>query len=216
VKCLIFFRFGAQFPRSSTIIENIDSMRRTGLASLGFYFFDFRDTEKKHRRGLLSSLLWQLSDQSDSYSDVLFHLYSTHRHGLQSPSDGVLAQCLKDILCSEGQAPVYLILDALDECPNAFDTPTPREKVLMFVEDLVSLRLSNLRICLTSRPEVDIQAVLDPLEFCPISLHDQDGQQQDILDYIRAIVHSDRQTRRWRAADRELVIDVLSQKANGM
>ena len=191
-------------------------MRRTGLATLGFYFFDFRDTEKKHRRGLLSSLLWQLSDQSDSYSDVLFHLYSTHRHGSQSPSDSALAQCLKDILCSEGQAPVYLILDALDECPNAFDTPTSREKVLMFVQDLVGLRLPNLRICLTSRPEVDIKAVLDPLKFCPISLHDQVGQQQDILNCIRTIVHSDRQTRRWRTADRELVIDVLSQKANGM
>ena len=191
-------------------------MRRTGLASLGFYFFDFRDTEKKHRRGLLSSLLWQLSDQSDSYSDILLHLYSGHRHGLQSPSDGALAQCLKDILGSQGQAPVYLILDALDECPNAFDTPTPREKVLVFVEDIVELCLPNLRICLTSRPEVDIQAVLNPLKFYQISLHDQDGQQQDILDYIRAVVHSNRQTRRWRAGDRELVIDVLSQKANGM
>jgi hypothetical protein len=56
-----------------------------------------------------------------------------------------------------GQAPVYLILDALDECPNTSDTPTPREKVLRLVEDLVDLQLPNLRICLTSRPEVDIK-----------------------------------------------------------
>jgi hypothetical protein len=191
-------------------------MRKVGLASLGFYFFDFRDTEKKHRRGLLSSLLWQLSDQSDSYYDIIYHLYSIHRHGSQNPSDSALAQCLKDILAFPGQAAVYLILDGLDECQNTFDTPTPREKVLLLVEDLVDLQLPKLRICLTSRPEVDIKAVLDPLQFSSFSLHDQDGQKQDILDYIRSVVHSDRKTRKWRAAEKDHVIDVLSQQANGM
>jgi len=208
--------FGAQSSSSSTIIENIDCLRKAGLASLGFHFFDFRDTDKKQRRGLLSSLLCQLSDQSDSYYHILSHLYSTHRDGGQSPNDKALAQCLKDILGSPGQAPVYLILDALDECPNSSDTPTPREKVLMLVEDLVDLQLPNLRICLTSRPEVDIKAVLDPLKFRSISLHDQDGQKQDILDYIKSVVYSDPKTRRWRTEEKEYIIDVLSQKANGM
>jgi len=191
-------------------------MRKSGLASLAFYYFDLWDGQKQHRRKLLSSLLSQLSGQSDSYSDTLSRFYSTHHNDWQSASDTSLAQCLRVMLYSPGQAPVYLILDALDECSNASDTSSPRENVLMLLEDLVKLRLPNLHICVTSSPEVDIKTVLDRLNFCSISLHDEEGQRQDIYDYVRSIVHSDPQTRRWRAEDKELVIDVLSQNVNGM
>ena len=191
-------------------------MRKSELASLAFYYFDFRDVQKKNRRGLLSSLLFQLCDQSDSYYDVVSHLYLTHRGGSQDPSDGALTKCLEKMLGLPGQAPFYLILDALDECPNTSGTPTAREDILTLLEDLVDLRLPNLHICLTSRPEIDIQIVLDSLQFRSISLHDQQGQKQDILDYIRSAVRSDRKTRRWREEDQQLVIGVLSQQANGM
>jgi hypothetical protein len=191
-------------------------MRKSGLASLAFYYFGFWDGQKQHRRKLLSSLLSQLCVQSDSYCDTLSRLYSTHGHEHLGASDTSLAQYLKVVLCSPGQAPVYLILDALDEYPNPPDTLTPRENVLMLLEDIVNLRLPNLHICVTSSLEVDIKTVLDRLNFCSISLHDEEGQRQDIYDYIRSIVHSDPQTRRWRAEEKELVIDVLSQNVNGM
>ena len=191
-------------------------MRKSGLASLGFYYFDFRDVEKKHRRGLLSSLLFQLCDQSDSYCDTLSRCYAVHRDGQQDASDSALAECLKSMLSFQGQAPVYLIVDALDECPNALGTPTARENVLKLVKDLVDIRLLNLHICLTSRPEVDIKTALDPLGFHSISLHDEGGQKQDILDYVRSVVHSDPKVQRWRAEDKQLVINVLLEKANGM
>ena len=42
---------------SSTIIQEIDAMRKAGLASLGFFYCDFREDRKKDLRGLLSSLL---------------------------------------------------------------------------------------------------------------------------------------------------------------
>ena len=216
ISFLLFSFLVLNHRTSSTIIEYIDGMRKSGLASLAFYYFDFRDVEKKDRRGLLSSLIFQLCDQSDAYCDILSGVYSTHRDGSQNPSDTALTQCINDLLDCPGQAPVYLVLDALDECPNSFGTPSPREKVLQFVEDLVDLQLPNLRICLTSRPEIDIKAVLGPLKFHPISLHDEGGQQQDILNYIRSVIHSDPKTRRWRAEDKELVINELSEKANGM
>jgi hypothetical protein len=120
------------------------------------------------------------------------------------------------MLNSPGQAPVYLVFDALDECPNSSGIPSSRENVLNLVQDLVDLQLPNLHICVTSRPEADITSVLEPLHFNSISLHDEEGQQQDILNYVKTIVHSDPQMRKWRVEDKELVIDVLSQKANGM
>jgi hypothetical protein len=55
---------------SSTIVEDIDAMRKAGLASLAFFYCDFREDQKKDLRGLLSSLLVQLCHQSDSYCDI--------------------------------------------------------------------------------------------------------------------------------------------------
>jgi hypothetical protein len=115
-----------------------------------------------------------------------------------------------------GQALVHIIIDALDECPDAVGRPSSREKVLKLVLEIVNLHLPSLRLCITSRPEADIRRVLDPFPFHRISLHDERGQMQDIVDYIRSVVSTDWKIERWRAEDRELVIDALTEKADGM
>jgi hypothetical protein len=61
-------------PDSSSIIEHINAMQKSGLASLAFFYCDFREEEKKDLRGLLSSLLVQLCYQSDSYCEILSKL----------------------------------------------------------------------------------------------------------------------------------------------
>jgi hypothetical protein len=201
---------------SSTIIENIDEMRKCGLASLAFFYCDFRDDAKKDRRGLLSSLLVQLCEQSDSYCDILSDFYLAHRQGCQHPGDEALLQCIIRMLKLSGGVPVFIVLDALDELPNATGMPSPRDEVINFVEELVGLYIPKLRICVTSRPEADLQLVLDQLSFRSISLHSEGGQIQDIAEYIKSVVYTDPMMRRWKAADKELVIDVLTKKANGM
>ena len=201
---------------SSTIIEDICQLRKSGLASLAFFYFDFRDDDKKNLRGLLSSLLAQFCHLSDSYSEILSKFYSEHDNGSRNPSDNALIECLKRMLEHPGQAPVYIIVDALDECPNTFGMPTPREKVLKFVEELVGLRQTDLHICVTSRPEVDITLSLDPLPLKQISLHTEGGQVQDIVDYIKSVVHTDPKIKKWREADKGLVIEVLTNKVDGM
>ena len=201
---------------SSTIIEDIYHIRKSGLASLAFFYCDFRDDNKKNLHGLVSSLLVQLCHSSDSYSAILSDFYSEHDNGSRHPSDNTLIGCLKRILKHPGQAPVYIIIDALDECPNTFGMPSPREKVLKFVNELVDLHLTNLHVCVTSRPEADIIISLDPLPFKQVSLHTEIGQVQDIVDYVKFIVHTDPKMKRWRAADKELVIEVLTNKVDGM
>ena len=191
-------------------------MRKLGLASLAFFYCDFREDQKKDLRGLLSSLLVQLCHQSDSYCDVLSNVYLDHHNGSRQPSDDALAKCLKEILGLPRQAPVYLILDALDECPIISSLSTPRDRVLKVVGELVDLQVPKLRICVTSRPETDIKAVLNPLVFHSISLHDATGQMEDIENYIKSVVNTDRMMRRWNSADKQLVIEVLTSKADGM
>jgi hypothetical protein len=201
---------------SSTIIQEIEIMRKSGLASLAFYYYDFREDQKKDIRGLLSSVLFQLCEQSDAYHDILSNFYSTHRHGVQKSSDDELLWCLKDLLELPGQAPIYLIIDALDECPNTSAMPSPREEVLTLVEQLIESRVANLRVCVTSRPETDIKVVLEPLTFRSVSIHDESGQIQDIENYIKSVVNTDPKNRRWKQEDKQLVIDHLTRHADGM
>jgi hypothetical protein len=201
---------------SSNIIEEIETMRKSGLASLAMYYYDFREDQKKDFRGLLSSLLSQLCDQSDSYYNVLSNFYSTHRDGQQIPGDDELVQCLKGVLELPKQAPVFLVIDALDECSNTSTMPSPREKVLKLVVQLIESRLTNLRMCATSRPEIDIKVVLEPLAFHSISIHDERGQMEDIENYIRSVINTDPKNQRWRQEDKQVVIDVLTQHADGM
>ena len=206
---------------SSAVIEDIRALQRSGLASLSFFYCDFRDDQKKDIRGLLSSLLVQLGGQSDAYSTVLSDFYVTHGPGSQQcqqalASDSELVGCLENMLILPGQATVYIVIDALDECPVTTGLPSPREKVLELVEQLVKLRVPNLRICVTSRPEADILTVLEPLAFCSVSLHGESGQVQDIAEYVKSVVHTNRAMQRWKATDKQLVINVLIKKAEGM
>jgi hypothetical protein len=201
-------------PASSTIIENIHAMKKCGLAFLAFFYYDFREDQKRDLRGLLSSVLFQFCDQSDSYCDILSNFYSSHRYA--APSDDALVRCLEDMLKVPGQAPIFLIVDALDECSNTSPMPSHREKALELMGKLIDWQLPNLRICVTSRPEVDIKVVLEPSTFRSISLHDERGQMADIEDYIKSVVEKDPRNRKWTAQDKQMVIDVLTRNADGM
>ena len=191
-------------------------MQKSGLASLAIFYYDFREDGKKHVSGLLSSVLFQLCDQSDSYHDILSNFYSTYRNGTQSPGDAELVECLKDLLNRPGPRPVYLVIDALDECPSTSSLSSPCEKLLSFLEDLVEAQLPNLRICVTSRPEVDIKAILEPLAFRSVLLHNEEGQKKDIIKYIKLIVGTNQNMQNWDPEHKQLVIDVLTKKADGM
>ena len=92
----------------------------------------------------------------------------------------------------------------------------PPRKALIVLEDLVEAQLPNLRICVTSRPEVDIKAILDPLAIYSVSLHDESGQKKDIMTYIESIVRTTQSMQNWNPEHRQLVIDVLTEKADGM
>ena len=167
---------------------------------------------------MLTSLLLQLVDDSDSCWDLLSQLYETCRDGSEQPSETALAQCLNSMLDLPGQIPTYIIIDALDECPNNTGTPSARERVLNCIEDLVQSDHINLFLCITSRPEQDINSILNPLTppSRRVSLHEEGGQMEDINSFVRSFVMDDRTMRRWRVEDKELVIRELSKRAQGM
>ncbi|KAH9052644.1 hypothetical protein EDB87DRAFT_1816326, partial [Lactarius vividus] len=189
-----------------------------GSAIMAYFYFDFKDLSKQTCRDLLLSLVSQLSTSSSICRDILNRVYTSHKKGAHQPSDDTLKECLKEMLRLPGQGPIFIVLDALDECPNSSGIPSPRDEVLQLVKELIDLHLQGLHICATSRPEVDIRAVLEPLAFHSVSLHNQSGQQTDIADYVQSVVNSSPSTamKRWRVDDKKLVIETLTERADGM
>ena len=188
----------------------------TGLAILAIFYFHFGNSTKQDARHLLSSVLFQLCSQSDKFSQVLLSIYSSHGNGSREPSIDTLLGCLKTILALQGQAPLYIVVDALDECPNSSGLRTQRQEVLEILKELVDLKLPHLHFCVTSRPEIDIRRALDPLKPYNVSLHNQYGQIKDLAEYVKSVVCSDAMMQNWPGKVKELVIDALARKGGGM
>jgi hypothetical protein len=185
---------------------------------MAYFYLDFRDANKQGLGDLVSSLLTQLSAHSAPNCDLLSNLYLAHDEGRKQSSDADLVECLKKMVALPDHHLTYLIIDALDESPNTPGIPPPREKVIQLVKELAEICIPNLRICVTSRPEIDIRKVLEPLTSRRVSLHDESGQKEDIADYVKSVVYSGSEQimRRWRTEEKELVIKTLSERANGM
>lgn len=193
-------------------------MHAVGLATMAYYYFDFRDLKKQDCYGLISSLISQLAAESDSCYDILSHLYSDASRGTRKPNIDALIKCMTDMLSLPAQGPVYIIVDALDECPNLLGSQSARQEVLELIIRLVDLDLPNVHLCVASRPEFDIRMFLEPL-ISPsnsISLHEESGQKEDTIKYVRSVVYSDRRMQRWKNEDKELVIKWLPERADGM
>jgi hypothetical protein len=206
------------FFLSSSLIQDIMAACEAGLAIMAYFYLNSTDLNKQTCHDLLRSLVYQLSIRSTPCGDVLHNIYKTHENGTRQPSDDTLKENLKEMLRLAGQGPIFIILDALDGCLESPGIPSPRHEVLQLVKELVDLHVQGLHICVTSRPEVDIRAVLEPLASHSVSLHDEIGQKTDITDYVRSVVNSSPSTamRAWRAEDKNLVIDSLTERADGM
>ena len=212
----VFFIRCTHITGRSSIIRDIQDMCSAGLAILAIFYFHFGDTTKQNARHLLSSVLFQLCSQSDQFSQVLSSVYSSHGNGSREPSIVTLLLCLKSILALEGQAPIYLVMDALDECPNSSGLRTQRQEVLEILKELIELKLLHVHFCVTSRPEVDIQRAFVPLNPYDVSLHNQRGQIRDLAEYVKSVVLSDVTMQNWPAKVKESVIDTLAKKGGGM
>jgi hypothetical protein len=201
---------------SASIIQEIEDLCNMGLALMAYFYLDFMDSKKQDIRRLLASIIAQLSAKSDACYNILDALYSSYNGGLRQPNDDILLGCLEKMLKAKVQPTIYIVIDALDQCPNDSGAKSPREQILELVMKLVDLRLANVRICVTSCPEVDVRAALASSAPHSISLHSEAGHKKDITDYVRSSVHADRMIRRWSKKNTEMIIDTLSLKADGV
>ena len=201
---------------SSGIVQHIMKLSYARQATLAYYYFDFRDKEKQNIRNFIASILLQLSGCSNRYCEVISGLYSSHGNGMRRPSNSALMGCLKEMLTAAAELPVFIIVDALDECSDTPGIKTSQEGILDVVKELAQLRHPNLHICVTSQQEVDVQTTLEPLAVSAISLHGQSGRKKDIANYVNSVTSLDENLKKWRDEDKTLVVEELSERADGM
>ncbi|KAI0296228.1 hypothetical protein BC826DRAFT_968171 [Russula brevipes] len=111
-----------------------------------------------------------------------------------------------------------LLTPSMNVLPPRGSSPHVKRCLDLAVTALAELHISSLRLCVTSRPEIDIQTSLERLTSTSnrISLHDQNGQRKDIVDYVSSVFCEDIRMKKWRENDKRLAIETLSERADGM
>ncbi|KAH9980856.1 hypothetical protein BGW80DRAFT_1453810 [Lactifluus volemus] len=191
------------FPPDPSINHRISRSRHhEGTATWFFDNTSFNEWKSSHsllwingkpgsgKSILCSSIVENIKDMSNDGLGSICYFYFDYKDTSKRDIHGLLSSLL-DMLNLDERLPVYIIIDALDECPNTPPTSSPRGKVLDLLEDL-------------SLPSLHIP------------LHDQGGQRDDIINYVDFVVHSHKGTQKWRSEDKDLVIQRLSEGANGM
>jgi hypothetical protein len=204
------------FVASSSIIHDIQADVDANIASLAYFYCDFRDHKKQSFDDFLSSLLVQLCAQSEPCCDVLSSVYSTHARGSRRPTNETMKRCLIDMLKCLVQEPAYIVVDALDECPGTPGLPSPRATLLGLIQELIDLHNSNLHICVLSLLDPEVEFVLYPLAPRRVCLHEESGHSQDIIRYLRWMLSTHPKMKGWKASDKEVAINTLFRKAEGV
>lgn len=161
-------------PFSGTVFRSISSKYRTHLFlsseiieqtteycktrdhyQLAYFFFSFRDTEKQKASNLSRSILAQLLEQIDHIPTTIQAFYEQYQHGV--PSERGAMNSIRDLIT---KSQTYIIVDALDECPNTKDE---RVELCNILKTMHSWNCERLHILVTSRKEADLMESLQPI-----------------------------------------------------
>ncbi|KAJ6562795.1 hypothetical protein DFH09DRAFT_1315865 [Mycena vulgaris] len=186
---------------SSTIINTIHDRTEHYV----FFYFDMNNPGQQTVTQLLCSLVTQLSIRSAPPDSKLDALWMSHASGQKLLTDvELISDALLPLLKDFDQKSVYIVLDALDECSE-------RHGLLHLITTMLNANLPNVRILVTSRPEVQAghpklveRAVSVSLEGCV------DG---DIELYLTEVLSKEPG---WIYEKRDEIKRGLLQRSNGM
>jgi hypothetical protein len=192
---------------SSTAIEDIrDTCKEDADTSYAFFYFSFSDERKQSDGDLLRSLVVQLGWREPGLS-ILLQAYKNTKSSVLGPDE------LEKILLASVRpcARVYLIMDALDECPEDHEA---RQRVLGRIERLTQ-GASNLKILATSRELPAIRESMAALGSEPMRIATSDVD-ADIQRYVANQLPGDRSFGKFRKETLHLIESTIASKADGM
>lgn len=174
---------------SSTVIEHL--LEKSSSHVLLYFFFSYHDTDKRDLGGLVSSLVAQLSTQSESSRKELDTMRD--RYDNESPRSGLkqLLEMFEQMVRHTKN--VKIAIDGLDECQN-------RGELLSWIR--VSSENTKLQFLLTSRAKEDIRVFFQP--WLPTDnwvSTQQRAMKNDIGLYVRDQLRDDKDFARWRSRE---------------
>lgn len=198
--------------KTMLMIGLIRQLRKFVMPSLSYFFLQSREKQSSTAVSMLRSLIWMLIVQHPSLITYIQKQYDNTGPSLFN--DGWAFPFLKRIFLAmikdDSLPPVYLILDALDEC----DAAKPgRREVIELIENSLSVT-KKIKWLISSRPNPDIERELKKLnnkeviELTPKLLKDpvekyidhkmkafrserdeEDGYTEEILNEIEVAIH---------------------------
>jgi len=129
---------------------------------VAYFYFDFNDVEKQNAVNCTSSLIAQLCSQVTDLPEKLREVYKRCDNGNQKATLHDLRGALALFAETKQLDSVFLILDALDECPKSGEQEF-RAELLELIVEVHDHSPSNIHLLVTSRPEQDIRDKLIPL-----------------------------------------------------
>jgi hypothetical protein len=197
---------------SSTMVENVLHHCRQAVG-FGFapFYFTFSDKAKQTYESLLRSLVAQFGIQEPGLT--IMREKHDQRHNLKGGhSIASLQPLLLDVLAVYDT--VFVLLDALDECPEDSGILSERSKLFDGLEYL-SKEAANLKILMTSRDLPDIRdcMVRLPAEQLPIHARAVDD---DISDYVAHQLSKGRYFTRLKPKSLDDIQETITDKADGM
>ncbi|KAF9064043.1 hypothetical protein BDP27DRAFT_201288 [Rhodocollybia butyracea] len=153
---------------SATIIRELQD-NPTSLCC--YYYFDNRDNSqtKTNAQGLIRSLLLQMAASSAGIHPALHELYMKCSQGIMEPTMADLSATL--VVVSKDLGPVYLVLDAMDECNEPSD-----------VFKYLAHARGNLCIAVTSRYVAETSYVATDSIYLHLA---QDAFHDDVTKYLQ-------------------------------
>ncbi|KAM3479755.1 hypothetical protein MY8738_005313 [Beauveria namnaoensis] len=201
---------------ASTVIEHLKGeCEKDPGQILAYFYFEFNDTNKQSPRNCLSSVISQLCSQSKVFPAQLKDLYERcgSLHG--PPSVGDLISTLSAFAALEKVEHIYIIMDALDECPRT-GHEDQRAELLEAVKAIQHISPSKIHFLVTSRQELDIEeSITTHLTVAAYSIQDS-GVTADIGEYINSQLASDRRLNSWSEDIKKEIESVLTRRAGGM
>lgn len=191
----------------STAIEDVKRRcERQPNVGYAVFYFSFSDDTKQRHTDLLRSLVSQLCWEGPALT-ILQQLYDKPNRSLPGVED--LENIL--LLSFEAYHEIFLVIDALDECPEGGDV---RHDMLECLAGL-SQRAPQLKILATSRELPDIRESMAALrsEAMPLTA---DSVNVDIQQYVATQLSRHHRLSRLDRKTKTLVEETISAKADGM
>ncbi|XRM38322.1 hypothetical protein ABZX51_001753 [Aspergillus tubingensis] len=162
----------------STIIEDIQRICIDGSNTrFAYWYFQFNDPSSQRVENMLRTIIRQL--HSTPLDEPIRNLWSDYGTKGSNPSNTRLQETL-EILLAAKKGKSFLILDALDECPEAVNRKE-RSLLLPLLTGLQKKYSDKIHILVTSRPEPDI---VDHLVECT-ALDIEENQGSDISAFVK-------------------------------